>query len=328
MTNPEWLCQLSKLTGLPYYPQHGIFGDKSGALIGITDGYIVALGLGKANGGHAAVQALWRYAKTGDPNHVQQALAPVQGKFRLATNQTTATLVQTYSFAKPEAADVAERMREVLAALKTSAFAIHKKCEECGKTEPQIVLLNNVPTHYCSGCQVQLTQKQDAAASAYENLETNLPLGLLYGVGAALLGSIAWGGVAYLLDRIFLWGAILIGLLVAKAVVKGTGKVTWAARIMIGALTVASVAFGDSIFYALTVMKENQVAFLAALKLVLLHFWKLESAADGGLLSALFGLIGAAVVIYSTRKPAFKARFVALGTPAITLTNAATNSSH
>jgi hypothetical protein len=324
MKNAEWLCQLSNLTGLPYYQQHRIFGDKSGALIGITDGYIVALGLGKGDGGHAAVKALLRHARTQDPNHVKQALDAAKGKFKLATDETSASLVQTYSFGKPEATDVAERMRELLAALKTAASPINGKCEECGKAEPQILLLNDVPRHYCSGCQVQLTQKLDAAAAAYENLETNLPFGLLYGVAAALLGSIAWGGVAYLFHRIFLWGAIIIGLLVGKAVVKGTGKVTWTARIMMGVLTAASVAFGDSIFYALTLMSENQLAFVPALKAVLLNFWKLESDSDGGFASVLFGLIGAGVVMYSTRKPAFKARFVALGTPAITLSNAAT----
>lgn len=324
MRNAEWLRQLSNLTGLLYYPQHRIFGDKSGALIGITDGYIVALGLGKGNGGHAAVKALLRYAKTQDATHVTQALTPAAGKFKLTTDETTAALVQTYSLGKPEASDVAERMRDLLAALKTSASPIDGKCEECGKAEPQILLRNGVPTRYCSGCQVQLTQKLDAAAIAYENLETNLPLGLLYGAGAALLGSVAWGGVAYLAHRVFLWGAILIGLFVGKAVVKGTGKVTWASRIMIGAMTVASVTFGDSIFYALIVMKENQLAFVPALKVVLLNFWKLESGSDGGFISALFGLIGAGVVMYGTRKPAFKARFVALGIPATTLKSAAT----
>jgi hypothetical protein len=169
-----------------------------------------------------------------------------------------------------------------------------------------------------------LNQKLDAAAVAYENLETNLPLGLLYGVGAALLGSVAWGALAYLLQRIFLWGAIIIGLFVGKVVVKGTGKVTWTVRIMIGLLTAASVAFGDSIFYALTVVKESQVAFLAALKFVLVNFWKLETDADGGIVSILFALIGAVIVMYSTRKPAFKARFVVLGTPGTTLSSAAT----
>ncbi len=325
MKNTEWLCQVSQLTNLPYYQEHKIFGDKSGALIGIIDGYVVAIGLGKLDGRHAAVKMLLRYAKAQDAGQVKQALDAVKGKFKLGTtDETTATLARTYSFGKPDAADVAERLQQLLAALKACcASPINGKCEECGKAEPQLILLNDVPTHYCSSCQVQLTQKLDAAAVAYENLETNLPLGLLYGIAAALLGSIAWGGVTYLLHRIFLWGAIIIGLFVGKAVVKGTGKVTWTARIMIGLLTAASVAFGDAIFYALMVMKESQIAFGPALKLVLLNFWKLATDADGGIASILFGLIGAGITIYGTRKPAFKPRFVALGTPASTLSTAA-----
>jgi hypothetical protein len=71
------------------------------------------------------------------------------------------------------------------------------------------------------------------------------------------------------------------------------------------------------------VMKESQIAFVPALKLVLSNFWKLETDAGGGIASILFGLIGAGITIYSTRKPAFKARFVTLGTPASTLSTAA-----
>src|SRR6478672_273968 len=325
MNNSEWLCQVSKLTSLPYYEEHKIFGGKSGALIGVSDGYIVSLGMGKADGGHAAIKMLLRYAKAQDSGQVKQALDAAKGKFKLvATDETTTTLVRTYSFGKPDAAGVAETLRESLTALKAAASPINGKCYECGNAEPQLILLNDVPTYCCSSCQVQLTQKLDAAAVAYENLETNVPLGVFYGVGAALLGSIAWGGVAYLAHRIFLWGAIIIGLFVGKAVVKGTGKVTWTARIMIGLLTAASVAFGDAIFYALMVMKESQIAFVPALKLVLLNFWKLETDSDGGIASILFGLIGAGITIYGTRKPAFKARFVALGTPASTLSTAAT----
>src|SRR5215475_5387468 len=237
MKNNEWLAQVSKLSGLPYYQDHRIFGDKSGALIGTSDGYLVALGVGKADGGHAAVRVLLRYAKAQDPGHIKHALDPAKGKFKLTADETTATLVRTYSFGKPDASGIADDLRNLLAAMKTGTSPMNGKCEECGKAEPHIMLLNNVPTYYCSSCQVQLSQKLDAAAIAYENLETNLPLGLLYGIAASLLGSIAWGGVAYLLHRIFLWGAILIGVWVGKAVVKGTGKVTWAARIMIGAMT-------------------------------------------------------------------------------------------
>ena len=319
MNSKEWLGQLSSLTRLPYYEEHRIFGDKSGSLVGVRDGFIVALGVGKAEG-HAAVKLSLRYAKAPDPTQIKQALDPAKGKFKqVTTDETTASLVRTYSFGKPNAAAVAEDLQNLLAALKTCASAIDEKCEECARTEPQIVLLNDVPTRYCSSCQVQLNQKLDAAAIEYEKLETNFGLGLIYGLGAALLGSIAWGGVAYLLHRIFLWGAIIIGLFVGKAVVLGIGKVTWTARVMIGVLTAGSVAFGDAIFYALTMMTRDHVAFVAALEVILANFWKLETDADGGMVSILFGLIGAGIVIYGTRKPAFKARFVTLGTPAPSL---------
>jgi len=325
MNNKDWLRQLSNLTGLPYYEEHKIFGDKSGALIGIRDGYIVAAGLGKAEGGHAGVKMLLRYAKTQDPARIKQSLDPAKGKFKqVTTDATTANFVRAYSFGKPDAARVVEPLPGLLAALKTCAVPIGGKCEECGRDEPQVVLLNDVPSRYCPSCQVQLKQKLDAAAIEYENLETNLPLGLLYGVAAALLGSIAWGGVAFLLHRIFLWGAILIGLLVAKALVTGIGKVTWTARIMIGVLTAASVAFGDAIYYALSVMSQNHIAFKQALRVVLANFWKIETDSDGGVLSIVFALIGAVWVMYSTRKPAFQARFVTLGTPDTALSDAGT----
>lgn len=322
MNNQEWLSQLSNLTGLPYYEEHRVFGDKSGALIGISDGYVVALGLGKADGRHAAVKILLRYAKA-DALQIKQALDPARGKFKLTTDETTATLVQTYSLGKPDTASIADCLRELTTALKTSALLISAKCEECGRAEQQMFLLNDIPAYYCSSCQVQLTQKLDADAIQYENRETNLFLGLFFGLGAALLGSIAWGGVAYLLHRIFLWGAILIGLFVGKAVVTGIGKVNWTARGIIGILTAASVAAGDALFYTLIVMNRDQVAFMIAMKAVLANFWKIETSADGGLVSILFGLIGAGIVMYRTQKPAFKARFVPLGTPAAVLSSAA-----
>jgi hypothetical protein len=54
-----------------------------------------------------------------------------------------------------------------------------------------------------------------------------------------------------------------------------------------------------------------------------MSFWKLETDVDGGIASILFGLIGAGITVYGTRKPAFKARFVTLGTPATTLSSVA-----
>jgi len=70
-------------------------------------------------------------------------------------------------------------------------------------------------------------------------------------------------------------------------------------------------------------VREQQLAFMPTLKAVLLNFWAIESGADGGIVSILFGLIGAGIVVYSTRKPAFKAQFTPLGSPATTFGSAA-----
>jgi hypothetical protein len=79
--------------------------------------------------------------------------------------------------------------------------------------------------------------------------------------------------------------------------------VTWSARIMIGLFTAASVAFGDAIFYALSVAREHHVEFLAALKVVVVNFWANRNRRRGRRsCRSCFGLIGAGIVMYSTAR--------------------------
>ena len=107
--------------------------------------------------------------------------------------------------------------------------------------------------------------------------------------------------------------------MVGKAVVYGMGKVTWPGRILIGLLTVASVLSGDVLFYTLAVMKEQNLPFSKELMLEIVNnFWSIETSAEGGIAAIAFALIGAGIVIFSTRKPEFQARFVPLGTPTLT----------
>jgi len=102
---------------------------------------------------------------------------------------------------------------------------------------------------------------------------------------------------------------------VAAGVIKGTGKVTRFGQIIIPVLTVASVLFGDAIFYTLIVMKEEHVAFSSRLlKAVTLHLWQIEIQGSG-VLSLLFALVGAGYALYSARKPKFQAAFQPLGAP-------------
>ena len=53
------------------------------------------------------------------------------------------------------------------------------------------------------------------------------------------------------------------------------------------------------------------------------NFWKIETDSESGVLSIIFGLVGAAYIMYSTRKPEFKARFEPLGAAEFGATKAA-----
>ena len=135
------------------------------------------------------------------------------------------------------------------------------------------------------------------------------------GIGAALLGGVAWGLVAYGIHRIFLYGAILIGYLVSIAVIKGTQKVTRFGQVIIPVLTVASVLFGDAIFYALEVMKSEGILFSGKLlKAIVMNLWEIEQEGSG-ILTLVFALVGAGYAVYAARKPKFKAAFQPLGAP-------------
>lgn len=310
MNDEAWLNQLSQLTQLPYYAKHKVFGDASGTLIGTREGYLVALGLGKAPNGQSAVKLLLRYAKA-DSSQVKDGLKAAKGKFGdFAVEETTATALRTYSLGKPDTQEFADTVTAMVSALKPLAQPLAGRCERCQRAEGQITLFNDIPGYHCASCQQQIRQELDSAGIAYDQLETNLPGGVLYGIGAAVVGGVAWGLVAYAIKTIFLWGAILIGGLVGKAVVKGMGKVTWAGRIMIGVLTIASVVFGDILFYTLVVMSEMHVPFsLGVVMEVLSNLWTIETSSKGGLGSVAFALIGAGYVVYSTRRPEFKVRF-------------------
>ena len=121
--------------------------------------------------------------------------------------------------------------------------------------------------------------------------------------------------MAYAIHRIFLYGAILIGYFVAGAVIKGTRKVTPFGQVIVPVLTVASVLFGDAIYYTLVVMKHENIPFSGhLLQGILADLWEIETKGNG-VLTLVFALVGAGYALYAARKPKFKAAFEPLGTP-------------
>jgi hypothetical protein len=92
--------------------------------------------------------------------------------------------------------------------------------------------------------------------------------------------------------------------------------VTRFGQIAVPVLTIASVLFGDAIFFTLAVMRSEKIPFTwKLLQEVLAHLWEIEMKGNG-ILTLIFALVGAGYALYAARKPKFKTSFEPLGAPA------------
>jgi hypothetical protein len=317
MNENEYLQQVATLAGLRHYPQQGPWSKKSGSAVGTRDNYVTAIGFSH-NGQAANLVILLRFKKLEQPEQVKSALKSA-GIKKGKLGEVGSNFVRwewRYSFSKPKAEEVAKLVEDLRTAIKPVTTPFDGRCEQCASASTQsLTLLNGMPMFICATCQDKVRHQLNQAAVNYEAITPNYPNGLVLGLAAAAIGGLAWGLVAYGINRIFLYGAILIGYFVATGVIKGTGKVTRFGQIIIPLLTLASVLFGDAIFYTLVVMKEEHVAYSSRLlKAVVLHLWQIEIQ-GGGVLSMIFALVGAGYALYAARKPKFRAEFQPLGAP-------------
>lgn len=322
MNENAYLQKIATLTGLSYFPGQGPWGRKSGSVIGNRDGYVTVIGFNRSKNASNVV-ILIRYKSGPDAAPLKASLAESPGMQKKSGKFADAgphfvRWEWRYSFTKPKAEKVAALADALREALKTLAIPFDGRCEECtSSSTSSLTLMNGLPSYICGGCQQKIQQDLNQAAMNYEAIEPNYPNGLALGIGAALLGGIAWGGVAYAINYIFLYGAILIGYLVSAAVIKGTRKVTLFGQVVIPILTVASVLFGDAIFYTLAVMRSEKIPFSMQLpQTIIVHLWDIEMKGSG-ILTIVFALVGAGYALYAARKPKFKASFEQLGTPAL-----------
>ena len=317
MNENDYLKQVAAQAGLQHYPNQGPWARKSGSAIGERDGYVTVIGTMRDRQG-MKVAILLRFKKMEQPEMVKTALKSAgikKGKLGVVGSDFV-RWEWKYSFTKPKPEEVAKLAEDLRAAIKLATMGFDGRCEHCTSTStPSLTLMNGVPTHICVGCQERVRQDLSLAAVNYDAITPNYPNGLVLGIAAAAVGGLAWGAVAYAINYIFLYGAILIGYLVAAGVLKGTGRVTRLGQIVIPILTVASVLFGDAIYYTLFIMKQEHVAFSGKLlNAVVLHLWEIEREGNG-VISLLFALVGAGYAIYSARKPKFQAVFQPLGSP-------------
>lgn len=326
----KYMTQLARATGLPYYPKQGPYGsqpfNRSGNLIGAMQGYLVAAGLGQAGGNNKyCVRLLIRFKKGAQPAMLAQAIensaavaaavgspaGTIKVKKHFTVGDDFVDWPCTYNFRKPSPEKVLELLQAVIEAIRPIAGPFDSRCEMCQTPVTGITLLNKTPGYYCPACQEKTSRELDAAAREYAQRDSNLFAGVLYGAGAALLGSLAWGVIAYAIDTIFLAGAMLIGVWVGRSFYKGMGKVNWVGRIFVFAFTIASVLVGDAVFLLLVVMKRYHLAF--SFHLLARVFGSLSTLERQNFGSVLFGVIGAAWVMYKVRAPSFRSKFEPLG---------------
>lgn len=319
MNENDYLKEIATITGLQHYPLQGPWGRKSGSVIGARDGYVTVIGFLRSR--EAKLVILLRFKKLEQPEQVKLAVSQStvvskkHGKLAEVGNDFL-RWEWKYSFTKPKAEDVARLADALRESIKPVAQGFDGRCEHCASSSTStLTLMNGLPIFICPGCQEKVHHELDQAAINYDAIVPNYPNGLALGIGAAVLGGLAWGLVAYAINRIFLYGAILIGYFVAGGVLKGTGKVTRFGQVIVLIFTVASVLFGDAIFYTLAIMKHENAPFSSKLLgAVLSHLWEIESAGSG-VLSLVFALVGAGYALYAARKPKFKAAFQPLGMP-------------
>lgn len=319
MNESTYLGRVASLTGFRHYSRQGPLGKKSGCVIGTRDGYITIIGFQRVNKQEKLV-ILVRFKTANDPQTIKTALsqnlqaAKMKGSLA-AVGADFARWEWTYHLAKPKAEDVVKCADALREALKQMAPGFDSNCEKCQASVGDLTLWNGMPSYICAGCQERVRQSLNQAAANYETLEPNYMNGIAFAVGASLLGGIAWGVVAYGLHYIFLYGAILIGYFVAWAMLKGTGKATPLVQVLVPVLTVASVLFGDCLYFTLSVMKERELPFSWSLfKVIMTHLWQIETT-GGNIASVIFALIGAGFAVFQARKPKFQASFEPLGVP-------------
>ena len=140
-------------------------------------------------------------------------------------------------------------LRSLITLVKEAAAPVGSDCEICGGGGTgELGMVGRALTSICVGCRERMGEEDRRRVEEYEGLSANPLLGTLAGIGAAVGGAVLWGGIAYLLERIFLYGGILIGVGIAFAVNRGMGKTNLYGRALTVLLTLASVMMGDFIF--------------------------------------------------------------------------------
>lgn len=145
-----------------------------------------------------------------------------------------------------------------------------------------------------------LVSESGSPTTALSVLTGQLALSLLLGAVATVAVAIASGLLAATTNQVFLYAAVIAGIIVGGAMLWPMGNANPVVRIGIlvvaAVLTIVAVLAGDFLYYTLRTVDRNSVGLLDAVKIAAPRFIEAEMK-DGGL-SVVFGLLGTASTFF------------------------------
>ncbi len=207
----------------------------------------------------------------------------------------------------PAAEVITARVRAAAEALKRAVPDNRKACRECGSANAEPALLRGKVDRVCGGCAERLEQEALEVQKAYAARPVNLPLGLAAALVAGAAGAAAYGGMMIATNSMFWVLAILTGIAVGWAAVKGSGKAGIVVQAMAGLITVASVLAGLLLFIGYVISKRfeaegNTVDWNSFIRQSPRLLW---AGGQDTVFSLAGGLIGALYAIRKAKPPSF-----------------------
>jgi hypothetical protein len=216
-----------------------------------------------------------------------------------------------YSIRAPRPERVADVVRALIETAAGVAKPVGTVCEKCEQQSGELYSIDGSLFCVCAGCRERVGEEDRIKIAAYEALPSRPLASLLAGAAVAAVMALAWGLVAYGINRIFLYGAFLIGGAIAWAVNRASGKVTVFGRAVTVVLTITAVMAGDFLFIVLTAANDlKRPVDAELLARVARAFLGIEFSEPSGWISLLFALIGAVYILYKNRPPVSKRKMV------------------
>ncbi len=263
--------------GLKYFPLPAKQFAFQHRLIGYIENFLVLIAPGVRNSGGNSIPGHYilirhspidvdRMKELKNNDEIKKALKNIRGRPDLFEVQPGfTTFFATSGLKKVSEFEVIERLLSIVPVISTNLkFTMADKCEgiECKlpyHKDLSLTIINGVPLAMCQECIDRIGEVGKKTEEKYKKQPSHLVRGTLYVLAAAFLGAIVWALVIVFLDLISAVFAVLIFLLVVKAMDHAKTKRTFVSLIIAGMLSLAGSIAGSYFGLAGYLFKEGKL---------------------------------------------------------------------